>query len=336
MSWRVASTCPPFAQTGADAIRKLRAAGCALANASGAGSLRGDALIATLADVDAVVAALDGYDETVFAALPKLKLVSRWGVGFDAVDVGAATRHGVIVTNTPGVLDETVADLTLALLLGIARKIHTCSASMHHGDWLPEWGADVHSKTLGLIGCGRIGTAVARRARAFNMRVLAFDLRPNGESLALGVEYVPMEKLLAESDFVSLHAAVTEESRGMIGAEQLRLMKPTAFLINTARGALVDETALAQALNKGMLAGAALDAFCVEPLTRFHPLRTAQNVLLTPHIASLTHENGARISEVAATAVLDLMAGKPPRFVVNPEVLAAPALRAGISISATT
>ena len=202
---------------------------------------------------------------------------------------------------------------------------------MQHGDWLPEWGADVHGKTLGLVGCGRIGTAGARRARAFNLRLLAYDLRPNGEALSLGVEYVPLEKLLADADFVSLHAAVTDQSRGLIGAEQLRLMKPAAFLINTARGALIDETALAHALNKGQLAGAALDTFCAEPLTRFHPLRTAQNVLLTPHIASLTTDNGARISDVAAAAVLDLMAGRRPTFVVNPEVLTGAALRARIN-----
>ncbi len=328
MSWRIVSTCPPFAQTGADAIRRLRAADCGLTHAAAAGPLKGDALVAALADADAVIAALDGFDETVFQALPRLKLVARWGVGFDAVDLDAATRQGVIVTNTPGVLDETVADLTFALLLGIARRIHTSHAAMQHGDWQPEWGADVHGKTLGLVGCGRIGTAVARRARAFNMRLLAFDLRPNGEATSLGVEYVTLERLLAEADFVSLHAAVTEQSRGMIGADQLRRLKPTAYLINTARGALIDESALASALNKGQLAGAALDAFCVEPLTRFHPLRTAQNVLLTPHIASLTTDNGARISDVAAAAVLDLMAGRRPGFVVNIDVLKSAQLRA--------
>lgn len=331
MSWRVVSTCPPFAQTGDEAIHKLRDAGCALTHTTATGPLKGDTLITALAEAEAVIAALDVFDDAVFAALPKLQLVARWGVGFDAVDLAAATRNGVIVTNTPGVLDETVADLAFALLLGIARRIHTSHAAMRQGDWLPEWGADVHGKTLGLVGCGRIGLAVARRAQGFNLRLLASDLRPKPEALRLGVEYVPLEKLLAESDFVSLHAAVTEKSRGLIGAEQLRLMKPTAFLINTARGALVDETALAQALNKGQLAGAALDAFCIEPLTRFHPLRTAQNVLLTPHLASLTTDNGRRISDVAAAAVLDLMAGRRPQFVLNPEVLTGPSLRARLA-----
>jgi len=331
MSWRVVSTCPPFGQTGGESIRRLRDAQVALNSAKQPGPLRGAALTGALAEADAVIASLDVFDEAVFQTLPGLKLVSRWGVGFDAIDLAAATRHGVLVTNTPGVLDETVADLAFALLLGIARKIHTTSASMLHGEWQPEWGADVHSKTLGLVGCGRIGTAVARRAKAFNLRLLAFDLRANPEALALGVEFVPLERLLAESDFVSLHAAVTDSSRGMIGAAQLAAMKSTAFLINTARGALVDENALAQALNKGQLAGAALDAYCVEPLTRFHPLRTAQNVLLTPHVASMTHENGARISQVAAEAVLDVMAGRMPRFVVNRNVLTNPALRAVLS-----
>ncbi len=331
MSWRVISTCPPFAQTGSGSLRKLRSAGCDVTNATAPGPLKGEALVAALAGADAMIAALDVFDEEVFKALPQLKLVSRWGVGFDAVDLAAATRCGVVVTNTPGVLDETVADLAFALLLALARRIHTSHASMQHGDWTPEWGGDVHGKTLGLIGCGRIGTAVARRAKGFNMRLLAVDLRPKPDALNLGVDFVPLETLLAEADFVSLHAAVTNESRGMIGEAQLRQMKPTAYLINTARGALIDEAALAQALNKGQLAGAALDAFCTEPLLRFHPLRSAQNILLTPHIASLTNDNGERISAAATEAVLDLVTGRKPRFVLNPDVLTSRALRATLA-----
>ncbi|MBI1178519.1 hydroxyacid dehydrogenase [bacterium] len=335
MSWRVVSTCPAFTETGREAVQSLRRAGCDLTLASGVPANDREKLVAASKDADAVIAALNVYDEGVFRALPGLKLVSRWGVGFDAVDLEAATRAGVIVTNTPGVLDETVADLAFALMLGIARRIHTSAATMHEGAWSQQWGADVNGKTLGLIGCGRIGTAVARRARGFNMTILAYDLFPRDEARELGVQFVPLDELLTRSDFVSLHAAVTDESRGMIGEQQLAHMKSSAFLINTARGALVDESALVQALNKGQIAGAALDAYCVEPLTQFHPLRHANNVLLTPHIASLTTDNGRRISEVAANAILDLMNGNAPKFVVNRDVLKSPALRAKLKDSQT-
>lgn len=328
MSWHIVSTCAPFIQTGADALQRLRSANATVAELPTGAPLRGAELERALTGADAVVAALDWFTEEVFRALPRLKLVSRWGVGYDAIDLSAATRAGVIVTNTPGVLDETVADLALALLLGCARRIDTSAASMHAGEWRPEWGGDVHGKTLGLVGCGRIGLAVARRAKGFNLRVLAFDLFPKPEAKALGVDFVTLDELLAQADFVSLHAAVTDQSRGMIGEPQLRRMKPTAFLINTARGALIDEGALVNALNAGRLAGAALDAFCAEPLARDHPLRSARNVLLTPHIASLTTDNGRRISDVAAQTVLDVMAGRVPRNVVNADVLTSTALRA--------
>jgi phosphoglycerate dehydrogenase-like enzyme len=201
---------------------------------------------------------------------------------------------------------------------------------MQQGQWTPEWGCDVHGKTLGLVGCGRIGTAVARRAQGFGMRLLAFDLLPRSEAKELGVEFVPLDELLAQADYVSLHAAVTEQSRGLLGARQLARMKSTAFLINTARGALVDEAALVGALNTGQIAGAALDAYSVEPLPPDHPLRRAKHVLLTPHIASMTDDNGARISAVAVEAVLDLLAGRRPRFVVNQDVLQQPGLRARV------
>jgi len=251
-------------------------------------------------------------------------------VGFDAVDVGAATDAGVMVTNTPGVLDETVADLTFALMLGIARHIPEGDRSMRSGEWRQTWAGDLHSKTLGLVGCGRIGQAVARRAAGFNMKLIAFDLYPNEEARALCVEFKSLDEVLAESDFVSLHAAVTDESRGMIGPEQLARMKPSAFLINTARGALVNEPALIDALNNETLAGAALDAFCEEPLPADSPLRTARNTLLTPHVASLTVDNGRRISAAATESVLSLANEAAPKQLLNPDVLKSPALRASI------
>jgi len=324
----ITTTCKPFIETGQEAIAELRRHGSELNDTHVFGPLSGDALIEAIGNSEAVIADLDQYDSKTFLQLPNLKLVARWGVGFDAVDVAAATEAGVMVSNTPGVLDETVADLAFGLMLGMARQIHVGHANMMKNAWVKSWASDVHSKTLGLIGCGRIGMAVARRALGFNMRVIAFDLFPSDKAKALGVEFKSLADVLAQSDFISLHAAVTDQSRGMMGADQLKLMKNSAFLINTARGALVDESALADAVNNGAIAGAALDAYGVEPLPEKSPLRSAKNILLTPHMASLTSENGRRISEAAARSVIDLTAGRVPQNLINAEVLNRPNLRA--------
>jgi lactate dehydrogenase-like 2-hydroxyacid dehydrogenase len=263
----------------------------------------------------------------------QLKLISRWGVGYDAIDIPAATDHGIVVAYTPGLLNETVADFAFALLLSTARRVHLGYASMLRGEWQGAWGHDVFGKTLGIIGCGRIGQAMARRGAGFNMRVLAHDICPDPAVSQLGVRYVSLEELLAESDFVSLHAALTPANGGLLGEQQLRRMKRTAYLINTARGALIDDTALGRALQEGWIAGAALDAFTVEPRPANHPLRTAPNVLLTPHLASFARETGERVSATAAQAIIDCMHGHKPQFVVNPQVFQSPRLRPTLAVS---
>jgi phosphoglycerate dehydrogenase-like enzyme len=200
---------------------------------------------------------------------------------------------------------------------------------MSAGRWAPEWGYDVHGKTLGLIGCGRIGQAVAKRAAGFDMRVIGYDVSPQPGS---GIEYVSLNELLAQSDFVSLHAALTPENRGLIGEEQLRKMKPSALLINTARGPLIQESALARALNEGWIAGAALDVFATEPLPMDSPLRTARNVVLAPHQASFARETGERVTMAAARAIVDVMQGRKPRWVVDPKVYDSPNLRVKLKV----
>jgi phosphoglycerate dehydrogenase-like enzyme len=203
--------------------------------------------------------------------------------------------------------------------------------NMMQGEWKAAWGNDVFGKTLGIIGCGRIGQAMARRASGFNMRLLGYDVAPNDEARKLGVSFVTLDELLSQSDFISLHAALTPQNRGMLGEAQLTRMKPTAYLINTARGALVDEAALARALEQKRIGGAALDAFVVEPLPVDHPLRKAPNVLLTPHLASFARETGERVSNAAAQAIVDLMNKRRPPWVVNPEVFKSPNLRAVVA-----
>jgi phosphoglycerate dehydrogenase-like enzyme len=285
-----------------------------------------------LASADAVLADMDHFHGYVLESeeARDLKVISRWGVGYDAIDVATATRQGIVVAYTPGLLNEAVADFAFGLLLSVARQIHLSHLQMSQGDWQTRWGCDVHGKTLGIVGCGRIGSAMARRALGFSMRVLSYDICVPREATNLGVQFVSLDELLAESDFVSLHAALTSQNRGLIGERELRKMKPTAYIINTARGALIDEAALLQALEESWIAGAALDAFLIEPLPSEHPLRKAPNVLLTPHLASFARGTGERVSLCAAQAIVDLQRGCTPKFVVNPEVFNSSSLRAAI------
>jgi len=329
MAWNVLLTARASFDAGAAARELLASAGCRVTVADPFGPLAAAPLAAALEGYDAVLASSDEYSAPFFAdpRTAALKCVSRWGVGLDCVDLAAATRAGVVVCNTPGLLDEAVADYAWALLFAIARQVASGQALLRDGGWSIAWGHEVHSKTLGIVGCGRIGRAVARRAAGFSMRVLGHDpFAPAGS--VPGVELVPLDRLLAESDFVTLHCALTPANRGMIGAPQLALMKPTAYLVNTARGALVDEGALVAALEAGAIAGAALDAFAAEPLPAASPLRVAPRTLITPHQAFNSVETGERVSLAAARAIADLAAGRRPVHVANPDVLAVPHRRA--------
>jgi phosphoglycerate dehydrogenase-like enzyme len=328
MSWKVLITSGPMAKVGAPAAKLLQQAGCRISQPPLALPAAGDELLRLLDGVDAVIAGNDLYSAEVLAAAAELKIISRWGVGYDAVDVRAATAEGIIVAYTPGLTDGAVADLAFGLLLSLVRHIPQGHHSMREGLWLPQWGHDMAGKTLGILGYGRIGATVARRARGFDLRVIAHGPRPHPEAAAAGVECVPLEDLLGQSDYLTLHAALTPQSRGLLGEAEFRRMKPTAFLVNTARGALVDETALLRALSEGWIAGAALDVFAEEPLPARHPLRTAPNILLSPHQGSSALETGERVSRAAAQAVLDLMDGRKPSLVLNTEVFDSPRLRA--------
>ncbi|HWD93980.1 MAG TPA: phosphoglycerate dehydrogenase [Verrucomicrobiae bacterium] len=331
MSWKVLITARGVQSAGEQAVALLQKAGCEIVFPPRFGPLKADELAPALTRVDAVLASLDDYSASLLSssAAEKLKIIARWGVGYDSVDVAAATQNGIVVTYTPGLLDDAVADYTFALLLAVARRTNEAHAAMQQGEWKPVWGADVGGKTLGIIGLGRIGKAVARRAAGFNMRILAHTPHPSPENE--GIEFVPLARLLAESDFVSLHAALAPSTRGMIGDAQLRLMKPSAYLINTARGALVDEAALARALAENRLAGAALDVYATEPLPSDSALRAAPNLLLSPHQSSCARDTGERVSLAAAQAIVDLMNRKKPQNVLNPEVFESPGLRASVS-----
>ena len=333
MSWKVLITARVFRVVGKPALDLLRQAGCEIVMAEPFGPFRQAELLSRLEGMDATLCSPDQYNAEVLrsSAAANLKLISRWGVGYDSIDVPEATRQGIVVAYTPGMLNETVADWTWALLLGVARGIPQANAGMARGEWSPCWGHEIHGKTLGIIGCGRIGQAVAKRAAGFDMRVLGCDVNPCSGA---GINFVALDDLLAQSDFVSLHTALTPETRGLIGEGQLRRMKPSAYLINTARGQIIDEHALARALTEGWIAGAALDVFSSEPLPAdnpLQPLRNSPNLLLAPHQASFALETAERVSFAAAQAIVDAMQGRKPRWVVDESIYNAPNVRVKLS-----
>jgi phosphoglycerate dehydrogenase-like enzyme len=334
MSWKILVTARTLnvESVGRRALEALREAGCEVVLPKKMGPLVAAELLPALSGVDAVLASMDHFTDAVLSSpeAASLKLISRWGVGYDAIDIPAATRQGVVVAYTPGLLNDAVADYAMSLLCALARRVHEGHLTMREGKWASGWGHDISHTTLGIIGCGRIGQAMARRGAGFSMRLLGFDTVPSPEAERLGVKFVSLETLLAESDFVTLHAALTPQTRGLIGEAQLRTMKPSAYLINTARGAIVDETVLVRALQENWIAGAALDAFAVEPLPAEHPLRKAPNLLLTPHQASFGYTTGTRVSEASARAIIDLQAGRKPQWVVNPEVFESSACRCSL------
>ncbi|MCE4625415.1 MAG: NAD(P)-binding domain-containing protein [Desulfurococcales archaeon] len=263
---------------------------------------------------------------------PRLRIISQYAVGYDNIDVECATKHGVYVTNTPGVLTDATADLTWALILAITRRIVEADRYVRSGEWYRSgtgWhpmmmlGFEVTGKTLGVIGMGRIGRAVARRAKGFNMRIIYYDKRrlPKELEEELGAEYVDLETLLREADIVTLHTPLTKETYHMIGERELSLMKPTAYLINTSRGKVIDTDALVKALKEKKIAGAALDVFEEEPLPPDHPLTKLDNVVLTPHIGSATWQTRTRMADIVAENLIAFAKGEKPPTLVNPEVL---------------
>ena len=264
-------------------------------------------LIARAREADALLCTLtDPIDGPLLDACPRLRVVANYGVGVDNIDLGAAAERGVPVGNTPGVLTDATADLAFALLLAAARRLPQTARAVHDGEW-GTWepdgflGHDVSGATLGIVGAGRIGEAVARRAGAFEMTVLTATSRAG----------TPLPELLERSDFVSLHVPLTPATRHLIGADALRRMKPTAILVNTARGPIVDTDALTRALHDGTIAGAALDVTDPEPLPPDHPLLAAPNVLVVPHIGSATPRTRARMADLAVDNVLAGLAGEP-------------------------
>jgi len=279
-----------------------------------------DELLARVAGCDGVLTLLTDRvdDEFLHAAGPQLRVVANYAVGYDNIDVPACRARGVVVGNTPGVLTETTADLAFALLMAAARRLPEGSRYVRDGRW-KTWGPllllgpDVHGATIGIVGFGRIGQAVARRAQGFGMRILYHDVQQLPEDVTgpLGASYRPLEALLAEADFVSLHVNLSDVTRHLINAETLAWMKPTAVLVNTSRGPVVDQVALAEALRDGTIWAAALDVTDPEPIRMDDPLVGLDNCLIVPHIASASRATRGRMAAMAAANLLAGVRGEP-------------------------
>jgi glyoxylate reductase len=285
-------------------------------------------IIEKIKDCEGILTLLtDKIDAEIMDRAPKLRIISNYAVGYDNIDVKSATQRGIMVTNTPGVLTETTADLAFALILATARRIVEADKFTRSGKW-KSWGPmlflgrDVYGATLGIIGLGRIGQAVARRAKGFNMKVIYYSRkRKEDVERELGVEYRELHSLLREADIVSIHTPLTEETYHLIGEKELSLMKPTAILINTARGAVVDQKALYKALKERRIFGAGLDVYEKEPIDADDPLLELDNVVLLPHIGSASVETRGRMARMAAENLLAGLRGEKPPNLVNPEVL---------------
>ncbi len=307
-------------------VQRLRAA-CDLEENADDHKMTPEELRRRIADKAGLVCLLtDKVDDTLLAAAPGLKVVSNVAVGFDNVDVAAATKRKIVVCNTPGVLTETTADLTWALLMAVARRVVEGDRFMRGGqyrEWLPMLllGGDVHGKTLGIVGMGRIGVAMARRAAGFAMRVIYYDaVRNERAEQEHGAEFVPLERLLKESDFVTIHTPLLPETRHLINRETLNLMKRTAYLVNTSRGPVIDEAALVEVLHAKRIAGAALDVYENEPAMA-PGLADLDNVVILPHLGSASVATRGQMALLAAENCIAVLSGQRPMHPVNPEVL---------------
>lgn len=314
--WCVLIGSRSFGQVFPEHLAELERAGCrVLPNLVGR-ALREDELLEALEGVDAIITGTDALTERAIKSADRLKTIVKHGVGLETIDLSAARERGIVVSYTPNTIADSVADLTLALLLALARKVVPAHLSTRQGRWKPFFGLELRDASLGLVGLGAIGKAVCIRAKAFGMRVLAHDPFPDHDFAAEhGVTFLPLDDLLRMSDVVSLHAAAEQVEGTLLGADELRLMKQGALLVNTARGSLVDEDALAAALRDGRLGGAGIDAFTQEPPDG-SPILALDNVVLTPHLGGRTLGGQRRMGEIAVENCLRALRGEAPLFPV--------------------
>jgi len=286
-------------------------------------------VIEKAAKVDALATLLsDKIDAEVFDAAPQLRIVAQMAVGFDNIDIPEATKRGIYVTNTPGVLTETTADFAFALLIAAARRVAEADRYVRTGQWKVGWhpmmlqGRDVYGATLGIVGLGRIGLAIARRAKGFDMKVLYYDvIRRQDYEKEYGIVFTEMGDLFKTADFVTINTPLTKETTHLVDEKKLKTMKKTAIIVNNARGPIVDEKALYKALKEGWIAGAGLDVFEQEPTPLTNPLLKLDNVVVAPHISSASYETRSKMAEMVAENLIAFFEGKTPPNLVNPDVV---------------
>ena len=310
-----------FSLQGEKALQSLKDQDCeVIVNPLGEFNVSEEKIIPLVKDVDAIVAGEDWITAGVMDAAKNLKIISKVGIGLDHVDIPAATKRGIPLTNTPAANYQSVADLTFGLLLSLSRRILESNTYLLNGTWKPLIGTEMWNKTMGIIGLGRIGKAVARRARGFDMNILAYDVYQDEEFAAEhGINYVTIDELLKNSDFITIHVPGLKETKYLIGAREFDLMKSGVFIANTARGGVVDEKALYAALKNGSIGGAALDVFEKEPAMG-NPLLELPNVVATPHMSSYSQESLARMCMNSAENVITIMNGGKPESLINPEI----------------
>lgn len=320
---RVLLTTMQVASATDDLLRPLIDDGHELVLLSQTQARQEDTLIAAVADASAVIAGVEPWTRRAIESAPRLKVIARTGVGYDAIDLAAATERGVLVTTTPGANHHSVAEAAVGLIVAALRRFPFADRQMRTTGWNPRpYGVELRGKTVGVVGTGLIGKEVVRRLQGWDVQILVSDIVRDLEFAArYGARYVELPELFAQADVVTLHAPLLPATRHLVSETVLRSMKPTAYLVNTARGPLVDEAALARALQEGWIAGAALDVFEVEPLPSNSPLLGLQNVILTQHIAGVTWESMQAMTAMAVESVAAVLRGEVPKTAVNPEAV---------------
>lgn len=317
----VVVTWPVYDPQGPSTGALLQAAGLGIRLHPRTGNRTPKELIEILGDAVGVIASTDPFDASVFAACPSLRVIARTGVGVDAIDMEAATAAGVVVATTPGANEEAVADHALAMILALQRRLAENDAAIREGRWDRAGDltpGDLYGATIGLVGSGVIGNAVIRRLLGFGSTICVYD--PFLTQAPEGTELVDLAELLERSDVITVHAPLTDGTKGLLGAAEFAAMKPGSFIVNVSRGGIVDEDALAASIRAGHLGGAGLDTFAREPVGD-SPLRELPTVILSPHIAGLSHRSIAAMTEQATQAVLDVVQGRLPAHPKNPEAL---------------
>jgi len=320
MTFKIVSTSPSFGFYVQEPVDYLKAHGCEVELIPQGKKLSEAELLECASEVDAMIVAFENISERVIQTATNLKVVAKHGAGVDNIDMAAATKRGIVVTSAPGANSDAVADLTIGLFLALARQIPFADSSVKAGEWPRIIGSGFNNKTLGIVGTGQIGKKVARRAAGFDMEVLVYDVFEDTDfSTDTGATYLPLEEVLSKSDFISIHVPLTDKTRHLIGARELGLMKKSAYLVNVARGGIVDEDALLEVLNQKQICGAASDVFLQEP-AKGNPLLEVENLIATPHMGMYTREALIDTGMICVRNIVDTLEGRRPQYLNNPEV----------------